>query len=145
MKTWYEVMFINDNCRTSEISCILCVHAFGEIPLSHHEGTDAYIQWQDNDRYALHSAAMTVLVLTGPGIRAPRVCPPARDSGVRTSWWAHTRMYGLHVEYMVHVHDYLLGLHRRENETKRKIGPIISLHVIVAFNPNSGVTYWVFL
>jgi len=26
------------------------------------------------------------------------------------------------------------------NETKLKIGPIISLHVIVVFNPNSGVT-----
>ena len=36
-------------------------------PLFLHEGTDAYIQWQDNDRYALHSAAVTVLVLTGPG------------------------------------------------------------------------------
>ena len=24
-------------------------------------------KWQDNDRYALHSAAVTVLVLTGPG------------------------------------------------------------------------------
>ena len=60
-------MFINDNCRTSGTSCILCAHAFGGIPLSHHEGTDAYIQWQDNDRYALHSAAVTVLVLTGPG------------------------------------------------------------------------------
>ena len=46
---------------------------------------------------------------------------------------------------MVHVHDYSLGQHRRENETKQKIGPIISLHVIVAFNPNSGVTYGVFL
>ena len=74
-------MFINDNCRTSGISCILCVHAFGGIPLSHHEGTDAYIQWQDNDRYALHSAAVTVQVLTGPGIRAPKACPPARDNG----------------------------------------------------------------
>ena len=74
-------MFINDNCRTSGTSCILCTQAFGGIPLSHHEGTDAYIQWQDNDRYALHSAAVTVLVLTGPGIRAPRACPPARDSG----------------------------------------------------------------
>ena len=45
--------------------CVL-MHS-GGIPLSHHEGTDAYIQWQDNDRYALHSAVVTVLVLTGPG------------------------------------------------------------------------------
>ena len=35
-------------------------HVFGGIPLFHHEGTNAYIQWQENDRYALHSAAMTV-------------------------------------------------------------------------------------
>ena len=68
-------MFINDNGRTSETSCILCIHAFGGIPLSHHEGTDAYIQWQDNDRYALHSAAVTVLVLTGPGIRGSQSMP----------------------------------------------------------------------
>ena len=115
MKTWHGVMFNNDNYRTSETSCILCVHAFGGILLSHHEGMDAYIQWQDNDRYALHSPAVTVLVLTSPGIRGSQSMP----TGVRTSWWAHTRTYGLRVEYMVHVHVYLLGLHRRENETKR--------------------------
>jgi len=68
-------MFINDNCRTSGTSSILCVHAFGGIPLSHHEGTKAYIQWQDNDRYALHSAAVTVLVLTGPSIRGSQSMP----------------------------------------------------------------------
>ena len=45
------------------------------IPPSHHEGTDAYIQWQDNDRYALHSAAVTVLVLMGPGIRGSQSMP----------------------------------------------------------------------
>ena len=75
------VMFINDNCRTSATSCILCIHAFGGISLSHHEGTDTYIQWQDNDRYALHSAAVTVLILTGPSIRGSQVCPPTKDSG----------------------------------------------------------------
>ena len=32
---------------------VCSLHLVG-IPLSHHEGTDAYIQWQDNDRYALH-------------------------------------------------------------------------------------------
>ena len=58
--------------------CVL-MH-LGDTP-SHHEGTDAYIQWQDNDRYALHSATVTVLVLTSLSIRAPRACPPARDSG----------------------------------------------------------------
>ena len=41
-------------------SCIMYVHASEGIPLSHHEGTDAYIQWQDNDRYVLHSAVVTV-------------------------------------------------------------------------------------
>ena len=30
-------------------SCIMCAHAFRGIPLFHHEGMDAYIQWQDND------------------------------------------------------------------------------------------------
>ena len=38
--------------------CVL-MHLVG-IPLSHHECMDAYIQWHDNDRYALHSAAVTV-------------------------------------------------------------------------------------
>ena len=46
-------------------SCIICVHASVEIPLSHHEGADAYIQWQDNDRYALHNTAMTVTSFNG--------------------------------------------------------------------------------
>ena len=53
----------------------MCVHASGGIPPSHHEGTDAYIQWQDNDRYALRSAAVTGLVLTGPGIRDSQSMP----------------------------------------------------------------------
>ena len=68
-------MFINDNWRTSGTSCILCVHAFGGIPLSHHEGTDAYIQSKNNDRYALNNAAVTVLVLTGSGIRGSQSMP----------------------------------------------------------------------
>ena len=62
-------MVIKDKRRNRGTSCIMCVHASGGIPPSHHEGTDAYIQWQETDRYALHSAAVTVLVLTGPGIR----------------------------------------------------------------------------
>ena len=62
-----RVMFINDNCRTSGTSCILYDHAFGGIPLSHHEGTDVYIQMAGQRRYVVHSAAVTVLVLTGPG------------------------------------------------------------------------------
>ena len=52
-----------------------CVFMHLGIPLSHHEGTDVYIQWQDNDHYALHSAAVTVLVLTGPGIRGSQSMP----------------------------------------------------------------------
>ena len=43
-----------------ETSCIMCAHAFGGIPLFHHESTDEYIQLQDNDHYILHSAAVTV-------------------------------------------------------------------------------------
>ena len=125
-------MFINDNCRTSVTSCILCVHAFGGIPLSHHEGTDAYIQWQDNDRYALHSAAVTVLVFTGPGIRAPRACSPARDSGpavcelagepilahmgcVQSIWYTSTITY----------QDYTVGKTKR-NETKDRSHHLIA-------------------
>ena len=43
----------------------MCAHAFGGIPLSHHEGRDAYIQWQDKYCYALHSAAVTVTSSSG--------------------------------------------------------------------------------
>ena len=39
-------------------SCIMCAHAFRGIPLFYHEGTDADIQWQGNDCYVLHSAAV---------------------------------------------------------------------------------------
>ena len=46
-------------------SCIMCAHAFGGKPLFHHECTDTYIQWQDNDRYALHSAVVTVTSSNG--------------------------------------------------------------------------------
>ena len=59
-ETWQEVMFINVKCRTSgDLMHIVCSSIWG-IPLSHHKGTDAYIQWQGNDHYALHSAAVTV-------------------------------------------------------------------------------------
>ena len=58
-------MFINDKCRTSgDLMHIVCSCIWG-IPLSHLEGTDAYIQMQDNDRYALHSAAVTVTSSNG--------------------------------------------------------------------------------
>ena len=64
-ETWQGVMFINDKCRTSgDLMHIVCSCIWG-IPLSHHEGTDAYIQWQDNDRYVLHSAAVTVTSFNG--------------------------------------------------------------------------------
>ena len=53
------------NVEVMGTSCIMCVHASGGIPLSHHEGTDAYIQWQDNDRYSLHSTAVTVTSSNG--------------------------------------------------------------------------------
>ena len=78
----------------------------------------------NNNRYALHSAAVTVLVLTGPGIRAPRACPPARDSGpavcelagepilarmgcVQSIWYTFT----------ITCQDYTVGKTKR-NETK---------------------------
>ena len=53
------------NVEVVGTSCIMCVHASGGIPLSRHEGTDAYIQWQDNDCYALYSAAVTVTSFNG--------------------------------------------------------------------------------
>ena len=60
-----------------EISCIMCVHALGVIPIFHHEGTDAYIQWQDNDRYVWHSAVVTVTGSNGFRPRErPSVCSP---------------------------------------------------------------------
>ena len=58
-------MFINVKCRTSgDLMHIVCSCIWG-IPLSHHEGTNAYIQWQDNDRYALHSTAVMVTSFNG--------------------------------------------------------------------------------
>ena len=63
------------NVKVGGTSCIMCVHASWGIPLSYHEGTDTYIQWQDNDRYALHNVSVTVLVLTGPGIRGSQSMP----------------------------------------------------------------------
>ena len=43
----------------------VCSCIWGGVPLSHHEGTDAYIKWQDNDRYAFHSAAVMVTSSSG--------------------------------------------------------------------------------
>ena len=114
------IMIINDKSRSrGDLVHYVCSCIWG-IPLSHHEGTDAYTQWQDNDRYALHSAAVTVTSFNG-----------SRHKGLPK--YAHRiRKVAQHVEYMVHVHDYPLGQHRWEDETKQKIGPIISLHAIVA-------------
>ena len=62
-------------------SCIMCAHAFGGILLFHREGTDAYFQWQDNDHYVLHSAAVTVTSSNGCSAKgAPRVCSPDKES-----------------------------------------------------------------
>ena len=79
-------------------------NAFGGIPLSHHEGTDAYIKWQDNDRYALHSAAVTLLVLAGVRPkRLPEYAPQIRKVAQRCAnqlvspyshVWAVCRVYG---------------------------------------------------
>ena len=55
------VMFINDKCRSSEILMhYVCSCIWGGYPYP-----IAYIQWQDNDRYGLHSAAVTVTSFNG--------------------------------------------------------------------------------
>ena len=70
----------NENGKVLEPHALcLVMHLKG---LSHHEGTDAYIKWQNNNRYALHSAAMTVTSSSGcPALGAPRICPPDKESG----------------------------------------------------------------
>ena len=65
MKDDSEVIFIMIKVEMLGTSCIMCAHAFRGISLFHHEGTDAYIQWQDNDRYVLHSASVTVTSFNG--------------------------------------------------------------------------------
>ena len=68
-------------------SCIMCAHAFREIPLFHHEGTDAYIQWQENDRYVLHSAAVTVT--SSNGVRPKELPEYARPTRNEAQWCAN--------------------------------------------------------
>jgi len=60
MKDDSEVIFINNKSRNiGDLMHYVC-SCIWRIPLFQNEGTDAYIQWQDNDRYILHSAAVTV-------------------------------------------------------------------------------------
>ena len=65
MKDDSGVIFINDKSRNiGDLMHYVC-SCIGGIPLFHHEGTDAYIQWQNNDRYVLHGAAVTVTSSNG--------------------------------------------------------------------------------
>ena len=51
MKDDSGVIFINDKSRNIEdLMHYVCSCIWG-IPLFHHEGTNAYIPWQNNDRY----------------------------------------------------------------------------------------------
>ena len=51
MKDDSGVIFINDKSRNiGDLMHYVCSCIWG-IPIFHHEGTDAYIQWQDNNRY----------------------------------------------------------------------------------------------
>ena len=47
------------NKNMGDLMHYVCSCIWG-IPLFHHNGTDAYTQGQENDRYVLHSAAVTV-------------------------------------------------------------------------------------
>ena len=65
MKDDSGVIFINDKSRNiGELMHYVCSCIRG-IPLFHHEGTDAYTQWQEYDHYVLHSAALTVTSSNG--------------------------------------------------------------------------------
>ena len=61
-KKWYDmyIMLAGLYERIMKMEKFWDLMHLGGIPLSHQEGTDVYIQWQDNDRYALHSATVTV-------------------------------------------------------------------------------------
>ena len=90
MKDDSGVIFINDKSRNvGDLMHYVCSCIWG-IPLFHHEGTDAYIQWQDNDRYVLHNAAMTVTNSNGCPAWGASQCMLAQQvrwpSGVRTDW-----------------------------------------------------------
>ena len=64
-ETWQGVMFINHKCRTSgDLMHIVCSCIWGDTPIPS-RGYGRVIQWQDNDRYALHSAAVTVTSFNG--------------------------------------------------------------------------------
>ena len=54
--TNYEFQDIKPNRNLMYYVCS-CIQG---VPLSHHEGMDAYIQWQNNYHYALYSVAVTV-------------------------------------------------------------------------------------
>ena len=93
------------------------------IPLSHHEGTDAYIQWQDNDRYALHSAAVMVTSFNGSRHKGlPEYAHRIRKVAQRCAnqlvspyshVWAVCRVYGTRPRLPVRT-----TLQGRRNETK---------------------------
>ena len=57
--------------------------------------------------YVLHNAAVTVTNFNGcqqkKSYQSRLVRQEKGSSGVQTIWWAHTRTYGLCVEYMVHI------------------------------------------
>ena len=65
MKDDSGVICINDKNRNIGDLMHYVRSCIGGIPLFHHDGTDAYIQWQDNDRYVLLSAAVMVISFNG--------------------------------------------------------------------------------
>ena len=53
----------NENGKVLGPHALCVLMHLGRIPLSHHEGTDPYIQWQDNDRYVCIALPWRLLVL----------------------------------------------------------------------------------
>ena len=62
MKDDSRVIFINDKSRNiGDLMHYVCSCIWGDTPIP----SRGYIQWQDNDRYVLHSAAVTVTSSNG--------------------------------------------------------------------------------
>ena len=65
MKDDSGVIFINDKSRNiGDLMHYVCSCIWGDTSIPS-RGYGPYIQWQDNDRYVLHSAAVTVTSCNG--------------------------------------------------------------------------------
>ena len=127
MKDDSGVIFINDKSKNIwDLMHYVC-SSIWEIPLFHHEGTDAYIQWQDNDRYVCIALPWRLLILTGVRPKElPEYARRTRKVAQRCANWLVSSY--LHVWSVCRVYgtcpNYPLEQYRRK--TDWKIGPIIS-------------------